>query len=100
MRRAAYIGALIALAALLVGVGVGAGGGAKGLPPTAVPRVCWYSDYAHAKLSNGCEWDSHEGRWFKDVEGRRTPADELTLPVANLCHYFHGLQCPERPAER
>ncbi len=94
-RRVAYLAALIAVAAALVVVGIGlAGGGGEVVPTTPIPRVCWYSDYEHAKLSNGCEYNAREGRWYKEVDGRLVPADGLALPVANLCHYFHGQECP------
>lgn len=99
MRRLVLVATLASVVVVLVVVGVGlAGGGGDRLPPTPVPRVCWFSDYENARLSNGCEYDWVEGIWFKEVEGRRVPASELTLPVANLCHYFHGLECPEDAA--
>jgi hypothetical protein len=96
---------LIALAA--------GGGGRRGRPPPAgglllagegeagprapVPRVCWFSDYANAKLSNKCTWNEDERRWYmKDEAGKTVPADTQKLPVANLCHYFHGPECPKR----
>jgi hypothetical protein len=93
---------LAAVAAVLV-TAVTAGGGAllaapgEAGPRAPVPRVCWFSDYANAKLSNKCTWDGDERRWYmEDEEGRRVPADTQKLPVANLCQYFHGKECPRR----
>jgi hypothetical protein len=31
-----------------------------------------------------------------EVDGREVPADTRKLPPANLCHYFHGAECPQR----
>jgi hypothetical protein len=65
-------------------------------PKAPIPRTCWFSDYANAKLSNKCEYHEHERRWYMDVDGEMLPADEQQLPEANLCHYFHGQSCPKR----
>ena len=82
---------------LLPGAGLLAAGAAGDDEPKApVPRVCWYSDYANAKLSNKCEYRSDERRWYMEVDGELVAADEQELPVANLCLYFHGTSCPKR----
>lgn len=65
-------------------------------PRAAIPRVCWFSDYANAKLSNQCTYRSDEQRWYMRVAGQEVPADEQSLPPANLCLYFHGTACPSR----
>jgi hypothetical protein len=97
VRRARTLIAGAAVAAALGG-GALATGLASGddAPKAPVPRTCWFSDYANAKLSNKCEYRSGERRWYMDVEGEMLPADEQELPVANLCHYFHGQTCPKR----
>jgi hypothetical protein len=85
-----------------VAAALGAGAVATGLasgddePKAPIPRTCWFSDYANAKLSNKCEYRSDERRWYMDVEGKMLPADEQRLPVANLCSYFSGPTCPKR----
>jgi hypothetical protein len=93
------------LAGAVVAAGLGTGAVASGLasgddepkgPKAPIPRTCWFSDYANAKLSNKCEYREDERRWYMDVEGEMLPADEQQLPVANLCHYFHGQTCPKR----
>ena len=72
-------------------------GDAEQGPRAPVPRVCWFSDYANAKLSNKCTWNGDERRWYmKDEAARSVPADTQRLPPANLCHYFHGTECPHR----
>jgi hypothetical protein len=92
----------VALVGAVAAIGLGAGVAATGLasgddaPKAAIPRTCWFSDYANAKLSNKCEYRSDERRWYMDVKGKMLPADEQQLPVANLCHYFHGQTCPKR----
>jgi hypothetical protein len=63
-------------------------------PRAPVPRVCWFSDYENAKLSNKCSYRDSERRWYMEVDGRDVPADTQKLPPANLCHYFHGQECP------
>jgi hypothetical protein len=83
--------------ALVLGAGAAAGVASQDDAPKApIPRVCWFSDYANAKLSNKCEYRSDERRWYMDVDGEMLPADEQQLPVANLCLYFHGTECPKR----
>jgi hypothetical protein len=97
MMRAAAIGRLgAAVTALAVGAGVAVAVAAEDEPEAPIPRVCWFSDYANAKLSNRCEYRSEERRWYMEVEGRLVPADRQELPVANLCLYVHGTSCPER----
>ena len=92
--------AAAAAAAVLVVVATGIAGGDAQPPEAPVPRVCWFSDYDNAKLSNKCEYDTSDGRWYMDVDGRRVPADEQRLPEANLCHYFYGQECPDRKDPR
>jgi hypothetical protein len=88
---------LAAVTAVLgLGAGIAAGATADDGPTAPVPRVCWFSDYENAKLSNRCEYRSDERRWYIDVDGESVPADEQELPVANLCLYFHGTSCPGR----
>ena len=70
-------------------------GNAKPETETPLPRVCWYSDYARAKLSNQCQYRNDERRWYMMVQGVMHPADLQQLPVANLCHYFYGTECPK-----
>jgi hypothetical protein len=82
--------------ALVLGAGLAAVATGDDEPKAPVPRVCWFSDYENAKLSNKCEYRSDERRWYMEVDGERVPADEQRLPVANLCLYFHGTGCPER----
>ena len=94
--RLATVAAVLAAAAT-AGVSVLRAAPGEAGPRAPVPRVCWFSDYANAKLSNKCKWDAGERRWFmKDERGRRVPADTQKLPVANLCQYFHGPDCPRR----
>jgi hypothetical protein len=93
--------ALAAVAAVLVTAATAGGlllaGEGEAGPRAPVPRVCWFSDYANAKLSNKCTWNEDERRWYmKDEAGKTVPADTQKLPVANLCHYFHGPECPKR----
>ena len=96
-RRASVAGLVAAALAAVVGVGVTTGQGSDPVAPEApIPRVCWFSDYDNAKLSNQCTYDEREGRWYMEVDGRLAPADEQELPEANLCHYFAGQECPER----
>jgi hypothetical protein len=86
-----------ALAGLALASGVATGIASQDEAPRApVPRVCWFSDYANAKLSNKCEYRSDERRWYMKVGGKEVPADTQKLPPANLCLYFHGTKCPER----
>jgi hypothetical protein len=87
--------AAVAVLALGSGLAVRAASGTA-TPETPVPRVCWFSDYEHAKLSNKCTYREESRRWYMEVDGRQVPADEQQLPVANLCLYFHGTRCPER----
>jgi hypothetical protein len=95
---------LTALAAVVAVLVTAATGGAllladdgEAVPKAPVPRVCWFSDYANAKLSNKCTWNDDEHRWeMEDEHGRTVAADTQELPVANLCHYFHGRECPKR----
>ena len=97
MRRRRFVVRSAAVAVLALGAGAAAGVAAQDDGPKApIPRVCWFSDYANAKLSNKCEYRSDERRWYMDVEGEMLPADEQRLPVANLCLYFHGTECPKR----
>jgi hypothetical protein len=95
-RRGRYVAASVAAAlAVVVGVGVTTGQGSDPAEPQApIPRVCWFSDYDNARLSNQCTYDARDRRWYMEVDGRRAPADEQELPVANLCHYFAGQECP------
>lgn len=62
---------------------------------TPIPRVCWFSDYANARLSNKCTYRDDERRWYMTVDNRTVPADSQKLEVANLCLYFAGERCPE-----
>ena len=98
MRRpVAYASSLVATAALAAALGFGlAGDRGDPEPRPPVPRACWYSDYERARLSNACEFDRGTGLWYLEGEGRRVRADRQPLPVANLCHYFHGESCPRR----
>lgn len=91
-------------AAKLVWVGLAAfavGGsallvGSDDLRATApIPRVCWFSDYANAKLSNRCSYRTDEERWYMLVDGVQVPADTQRLKTANLCLYFSGSACPD-----
>ena len=91
------------LAGAVIAVALGAAVVTTGLasedddgPRAPVPRVCWWSDYANAKLSNKCEYREDERRWYMKVGDRMVPADEQRLPTANLCLYFHGRECPKR----
>ncbi len=96
MRLRVAIGAgVLASMALAGGVATGIASQDDG-PRAPIPRVCWFSDYENAKLSNRCEYHSGEQRWYMDVDGKTVPADEQKLPPANLCLYFHGTECPER----
>ena len=94
-RRAAILAAATAVA-LGGAVATGLAGGDDDGPRAPVPRACWWSDYANAKLSNKCEYREDERRWYMKVGDRMVPADEQPLPTANLCLYFHGRACPER----
>lgn len=95
-RRWAIAGGVLAAGALAAGgTTVIASQGDEG-PQAPVPRVCWWSDYENAKLSNKCEYRSDERRWYMEVDGESVPADTQKLPPANLCLYFHGTECPER----
>lgn len=104
MRRRAALIALVAAALVVAATAVALAGRGDSpqpepraaVPKGPVPRVCWFSDYANAKLSNKCKWREDERRWYMKVEGEMVPADTQKLPVANLCHYFHGTTCPER----
>ena len=89
-------GGTLAAAALAGGVATGIASQGDDGPRAPIPRVCWYSDYENAKLSNQCEWRSDERRWYMEVEGESVPAHTQQLPPANLCLYFHGTECPER----
>lgn len=100
--RIAVPAALAVLAVLAVSVGAAGRDGGPGEddgPRAAIPRVCWFSDYANARLSNRCAWRGDERRWYMDVNGRQLPADEQRLPPANLCLYFHGTSCPTRAGD-
>ncbi len=66
-----------------------------GGPTAPIPRTCWFSDYAKARLSNQCEYNHHDGRWYMKVGSEMKPADEQKLPIANLCLYFYGTRCPD-----
>jgi hypothetical protein len=94
-RRITALGGAVAAVALAVGVAKGVAH-EDPVPKAPIPRVCWFSDYANAKLSNKCEYRSGERRWYMEVDGRMLPADQQRLPPANLCLYFHGQKCPER----
>jgi hypothetical protein len=99
-RSITTVGVVAAAAAVAGGVAQGVSG-EEPTPKAPIPRVCWFSDYANAKLSNKCEYRSGERRWYMQVGGRMVPADRQRLPVANLCLYFHGQKCPNRrPATR
>ena len=89
-------GGTLAAAGLAGGVATGIASQGDEVPPGPIPRVCWFSDYENAKLSNQCEWRSDERRWYMEVDGETVPADTQKLPPANLCLYFHGTECPER----
>jgi hypothetical protein len=92
------LGGAVAATALAAGVATGVAGQDTG-PKAPIPRVCWFSDYANAKLSNKCEYRSGERRWYMKVEERMVPADTQRLPPANLCLYFSGQKCPDRSAK-
>jgi hypothetical protein len=95
-RRTLIVAALAAVLVTAVTAGALLATRGEAVPKAAVPRVCWFSDYENAKLSNKCEWRDGERRWYmKDEDGKDVPADTQTLPVANLCQYFHGTECPE-----
>lgn len=95
--RIVPFGAAAAAAAALTAAALASGvTGGEEAPQAPIPRVCWFSDYANAKLSNRCTYRSDEQRWYMEVDGDQRPADEQRLPVANLCLYFHGPRCPER----
>ena len=66
-----------------------------GGPMASIPRTCWFSDYANARLSNQCDYNHSDGRWYMKVGSEMKPADEQTLPIANLCLYFYGTACPD-----
>jgi hypothetical protein len=93
--RALVTGSVLAAAALAGGVATGLASQEEG-PRAPIPRVCWFSDYENAKLSNQCEYRGDERRWYMRVDGKTVPADTQKLPPANLCLYFHGTECPER----
>ncbi len=93
-------GLVAVVAAALIVVATGVAGGDEPVAQAPVPRVCWFSDYDNAKLSNKCDYDASEERWYMEVDGRRVPADEQKLPEANLCHYFYGQECPDRKDPR
>lgn len=93
-------GLVAVVAAALIVVATDVAGGDETVAQAPVPRVCWFSDYDNAKLSNKCDYDASEGRWYMEVDGRRVPADEQQLPEANLCHYFYGQECPDRKDRR
>ncbi|MCD6728130.1 MAG: hypothetical protein LT070_12955 [Solirubrobacteraceae bacterium] len=92
------IGVVVVASVMAVTTGVlVATTGRPEVPTAAVPRVCWFSDYANAKLSNRCTWNGHDRRWYiDDANGRSVPADTQRLPPANLCLYFYGTDCPRR----
>jgi hypothetical protein len=89
---------LVVVAALVAATAVGVAVASRGEsgPRAAIPRVCWFSDYENARLSNRCSYRDGERRWYMEVDGREVPADTRKLPPANLCHYFHGAECPQR----
>lgn len=92
MRRR-VLAAVLALAA----AGAVAGVLSRDAEPRAdAPRVCWQNDYDGdtPRLANMCEYRSDEERWYLEVDGQVRPADEVELPVANLCLYFWGPRCP------
>jgi hypothetical protein len=89
--------ALAGAATVALGAGVASGvAGQRDGPRAPIPRVCWFSDYANAKLSNKCDYRSEERRWYMEVDGAMVPADTQKLPVANLCLYFSGTTCPKK----
>jgi len=103
MRRPtlAWVVGLAVLGLVLAGVGthlMAAAGPEEARPP--VPRVCWFSDYDNARLSNRCIYDAAERTWRIRVDDRLVPAEGVPLPEANLCHYFSGPTCPERRGSR
>jgi hypothetical protein len=94
--RLLLLASLLVIAAAAVVVATAIAGRGDSVAEGPIPRVCWFSDYDNAKLSNRCDWNDSEARWYMEVDGRRVPADAQPLPEANLCHYFHGVTCPER----
>lgn len=90
--RALLLG-VVALAALLGSAVIVGSQDAKATSP--IPRVCWFSDYANARLSNRCTYRDDEARWYMTVDHRSVPADTQHLKVANLCLYFSGDRCPD-----
>lgn len=99
-KRLLSIGAPVVALVAAAGVATGVASSGDDVPPGPIPRVCWFSDYANKKLSNKCEWRGEERRWYMEVEGKMVPADTQKLPVANLCHYFAGTECPDRSDRR
>lgn len=99
LRIVALPAATVALVVLGAGIATGVvHEDARAVPATPAPRVCWYSDYDNARLSNRCDYHADQERWYMEVDGRMVPADTQPLPEANLCHYFHGTSCPRRRA--
>lgn len=92
--RSAWISISTCVATVAVVLAAGFASATPSADEVPIPRVCWFSDYANAKLSNGCVYDKRHGRWMKEVDGRMVDARTQRLPVANLCHYFHGTECP------
>jgi hypothetical protein len=95
-RRATLLAAALAFVLAAAAVGVAIASRDEPVPRTPVPRVCWFSDYENARLSNKCEFREDDRRWYMEVDGRTVPADTQKLPPANLCHYFAGTECPKR----
>ena len=98
--RLLLLAGLLVIAVAMVVVATGIAGRDDSVAEGPIPRVCWFSDYDNAKLSNKCDWSGSEARWYMEVDGRRVPADEQRLPEVNLCHYFHGETCPARGGPR
>ncbi len=95
----AWVVGIAVLGMLLAGLGTHLAAGSEE-PRPPVPRVCWFSDYDNARLSNKCIYDEARRTWLIRVDDRLVPAEGVPLPEANLCHYFSGLTCPERRRSR
>jgi len=93
MRPASLAWAALAAVALVGSALLVASDDARATAP--IPRVCWFSDYANARLSNRCTYRTDEERWYMLVDGVQVPADTQRLEVANLCLYFAGTACPD-----
>jgi hypothetical protein len=103
-RRFVILAGLVAAASAAIGglLATGAVGGDAPQPTSAAPRVCWKNDYDSEppRLANMCEYRTDEERWYLEVDGEPKPADQVAMPIANLCIYFWGPRCPTPEEKR